>query len=164
MASTGHKELIMTLTLPWHYICINNRHPWWLHKIETFSMLLALCEGNLPVTGGFSSQRPVTWKCDVFFDLCLNKQLSKQRRRRKFETPSCLLWSRCDVLQILTSCFLNDKHWDSTTQILINHKHFHTTNIDNSPQTLSSESLIPALIPSWGRFKNMYELLKSKSS
>ena len=34
--------------------------PWWRHQMETFSDLLALCDGNPPVTGGFSSQRPVT--------------------------------------------------------------------------------------------------------
>ena len=37
--------------------------------METFSALLALCEGNPPVTGGFPSQRPVTRSFDVFFDL-----------------------------------------------------------------------------------------------
>ena len=34
--------------------------------VETFSALLALCEGNSPVTGGFSSQRPVTQSFGVF--------------------------------------------------------------------------------------------------
>ena len=34
--------------------------------------------GNLPVTGEFPTQRPVTRSFDVFFDLRLNKQLSKQ--------------------------------------------------------------------------------------
>ena len=46
--------------------------------METFSALLALCAGNSPVTGEFPSQRPVTWNCDVFFDLRLDKRLSKQ--------------------------------------------------------------------------------------
>ena len=46
--------------------------------MEIFSMLLALCEGNSPVTGEFPSQRPVTPSFDVFFDLHPNKQLSKQ--------------------------------------------------------------------------------------
>ena len=36
--------------------------------METFSSLLALCEGNLPVTDGFPLQRPVTQCFDVFFD------------------------------------------------------------------------------------------------
>ena len=39
----------------------------------TFSSLLALCEGNSPVTGEFPSQRPVTRSCGIFFDLCLKK-------------------------------------------------------------------------------------------
>ena len=47
---------------------------WWRHQLETFFALLALCEGNPPVTDGFLSQRP------FFFDLRLNKQLSKQSR------------------------------------------------------------------------------------
>ena len=32
---------------------------WWRHQMETFFTLLALCEGNPPVTGGFPSQRSV---------------------------------------------------------------------------------------------------------
>ena len=50
--------------------------PWWRHQMETFSMLLAICAGNSPVTGEFPAQRPVTQSFDVFFDLCLNKRLS----------------------------------------------------------------------------------------
>ena len=34
--------------------------PWWRHKMETFSTLLAFCEGNPSVTGGFPSHRPIT--------------------------------------------------------------------------------------------------------
>ena len=48
---------------------------WWCHQIEAFSALLTLFEGN-SVTGRFSSQRPVMWNFDVFFDQCLNKRLS----------------------------------------------------------------------------------------
>ena len=65
---------------------------WRRHQMETFSALLALCEGKPPVIGGFPSQRPVTWNFDVFFDLRLNKRLSKQLRRRWFETQSRSLW------------------------------------------------------------------------
>ena len=42
------------------------------------SALLALCAGNSPVTGEFPAQRPVTRRFDVFFDLVLNRRLSKQ--------------------------------------------------------------------------------------
>ena len=61
---------------------------WWRHQMETFPALLALCAGNSPGTGEFPSQRPVTRSFDVFFDLCLNKWLSKQLRGRWFDTPS----------------------------------------------------------------------------
>ena len=42
------------------------------------------------------TQRLVTRTFDVFFDLCLNKRLSKQSRRRWFETPSRSLWRHCN--------------------------------------------------------------------
>ena len=51
---------------------------WWRHQMETFSALLAICAGNSPVTGEYPAQRPVTQSFDVFFDLRLNKRLSKQ--------------------------------------------------------------------------------------
>ena len=40
----------------------------------------------------FPSQRPVMWSFDVFFDLRLNKWLSKQSRCWWFEMPSWSLW------------------------------------------------------------------------
>ena len=58
---------------------------WWRHHMETFSALLALCAGNSPVTGEFRTPRPVTRSFDVFFDLRLNKRLSKQTTRCWFE-------------------------------------------------------------------------------
>ena len=60
--------------------------------MEAFPTLLALCEGNPPVTGGFPSKRPVTRSFDVFFYQRLSKRLSKQSGRRWFETPSRSLW------------------------------------------------------------------------
>ena len=65
--------------------------------METFSALLALYAGNSPVTGEFPSQRPVTRSFGVFFDLCLNKRLSKQSRGWWFETPSRSPWRHCNV-------------------------------------------------------------------
>ena len=41
-------------------------------------VLLDLCSWNSPVTCEFPVQRPATWSFDVFFDLRLNKRLSKQ--------------------------------------------------------------------------------------
>ena len=46
--------------------------------METFAALLSICAENSPVTDEFPAQRPVTRSFDVFFDLRLNKRLSKQ--------------------------------------------------------------------------------------
>ena len=48
-------------------------------------------------TGEFPSQRPVTRSFYVFFDLYLNKQLSKQSWGWWFETPSRPLWRNSNV-------------------------------------------------------------------
>ena len=69
---------------------------WWRHQMETFSALLALCAGNSPVPGEFPTQRPVTRSFDVFFDLHLNKRLSKQWWGWWFDTPSHPLWRHCN--------------------------------------------------------------------
>ena len=46
--------------------------------MEKISALLAICARNSPVPDEFPTQRPVTQSFDVFFDLRLNKRLSKQ--------------------------------------------------------------------------------------
>ena len=66
--------------------------------METFSALLAICAGNTPVPGDFPAQRPVARSFDVFFDLRLNKPLSKQSRGWWFETLSTPLWRLCNVI------------------------------------------------------------------
>ena len=79
---------------------------WWRYQMDIFSALLALCDGNPPVSGGFPSQRLVTWSFHVFFDLCLNKRLSKQSTRRWFKTPSHTLWRHCNEFR----CFATYCH------------------------------------------------------
>ena len=54
-----------------------------------------LC-GESPVPGEFPAQRPVTRSFDVFYDLRLNKRLSKQLWGWWFETPSRQLWRHCN--------------------------------------------------------------------
>ena len=76
--------------------------------MKTFSMLLALCAGNSPVTGEFPAQRPVTRIFDVFFDLRPNKPLSKQSWGWWFEMPSHSLWCHCNVPRILSQNGRND--------------------------------------------------------
>ena len=65
--------------------------------METFSVLLAICAGNSPVTGEFPAQRPVARSIDGSFDLCFKKRLSKQSWGWWFETPLHPLWRHCYV-------------------------------------------------------------------
>ena len=74
----------------------------------------ALCEGYLPVTGGFPSQRPAMRNFDVFFALCLNKRLRKQsrrRRRHRSDYDIIIMYTRSLLVQIMAcsapSHFLN---------------------------------------------------------
>ena len=59
---------------------------WWRHQMETFSPV------NSP------QQRPVTRSFNVFFDLRLNKRLSKHSWSWWFETLSRSLWCHHNVL------------------------------------------------------------------
>ena len=63
--------------------------------METFSALLDICAGNSPVNE-FRAQRPVTRSFELFFNLRLNKRLSKQSWDWWFETPSRSLWHHCN--------------------------------------------------------------------
>ena len=81
----------------WNISC-SLRYTWWRHQVETFSALLAICAGNSPVSGEFPAQRPVTQSFDIFFDLHLNKRLSKLSWGWWFETLSCPLWRHCNAI------------------------------------------------------------------
>ena len=74
--------VLFCFVLLWLYYQFPCWLTWWCHQMETFSTSLDLYDGNPLVTGGFPSQRPVMWSFDVFYDLCLNKWLSKQSRLR----------------------------------------------------------------------------------
>ena len=56
-----------------------------------------LC-GEFTGPGEFPAQRPVTRSFDVFFDLSLNKRVSKQPWGWWFETPPWSLWRQCNGL------------------------------------------------------------------
>ena len=79
--------------------------------METFSALLAICAGNSPATGEFPAQRPVTRSFDVFFDLRLNKRLSKQWWGWWFETSSRSLWRHCNEASEY-DCWAHEKFQD----------------------------------------------------
>ena len=77
--------------------------PWWRHQImmtssngNIFRVTGHLC-GEFTGPRWIPTQRPVTRSFNVFFDLCLNKQLSKQSWGWWFETPWCSLWRHCNA-------------------------------------------------------------------
>ena len=73
--------------------------------MERFFALLALSAGNSSVSGEFPSQRLVTRSFDIFYDLHLNKRLSKQSRRRWFEMLSRSLWRHSNDIAHMVSLF-----------------------------------------------------------
>ena len=100
------KMTAFTVEITWEHILPHSDYtcPWWRHQKETFFALLALCAGNSPVTGEFPAQRSVTRSFDAFFDLHLNRQLSKQWRRWWFETLPRSLWRHCNAFSLCFVC------------------------------------------------------------
>ena len=58
--------------------------------------IFRVCEGNPPISGDLRSHRPATHGFRVFFDLPLNKRLSKHSWCWWFETPASSLWRYCN--------------------------------------------------------------------
>ena len=87
--------------------------------METLSALLALCEGNPPVTGGFPSQWQVTQSFDFFL-----WSAAKQTVKQIIETP--VIWDA--IALIMTSLpttnydegfYIGESEWDQTFCIII---------------------------------------------
>ena len=85
-----HKQL----ALQWRMMTSSNGN--------IFRVTGPLC-GEFTGPGEFPTQRPVTRSFDVFFDLRLNKRLSKQPWGWWFETLSWSLWRQCNVLNSSTN-------------------------------------------------------------
>ena len=75
-------------------------------KWKHFPRYWPFVQGNSLVPGEFPTQRPVTRSFDVFFDLRLNKRLSKQSWGWWLEMLSCPLWRHRNVL-----CVQEHKIW-----------------------------------------------------
>ena len=108
----------------------------WRHQMETSSALLAICAGNSPVPGEFPAQRPVTRSFHVFFDLRLNKRLSKQWWGWWFETLPRPLWPQC-----------NGMKWTQQVGFHVYLLIMHVASLDyNKPFSLPSRVLLLTLI------------------
>ena len=95
----------------------------WARKEKNipYNMPMTSSNGNIfrvtgPLWGKSNGHRwiPLTKASDVFFYLRLNKRLSKQSRRRWFETPLRPLWRRCNANGDVWSLLL---HLDFETHI-----------------------------------------------
>ena len=119
---------------------------WWCHQMGTFFALLALCAGNSPVPGEFPSQRPMRQSFDVFFDLCLNKHLSKHLRHLRrwwFEMPSRSLWCHCNGIRSIP--------WLLFSQVPNRHS-FDLTRLEFpglSTSRVKKSWIIPVIVPWW---------------
>ena len=104
--------------LSWFQSRIRVSH--WKHAetLETFSASLAICAGNSLVTGEFPAHRPVTQSFDVFFDLRLNKRLSKQSRGWWFETPSRSLWRQYNEYPHFTRQWVSARMYTMETSLI----------------------------------------------
>ena len=126
--------------------CAISRYTWRRHQMETFSALLAFCAGNSPVPGEFPAQRPVTRSFDAFFDLHLNKQLSKQSWGWWFEAPSLSLWCHCNGWPVF--CVLT--HWALVQGLWIQISNFQTDIKDDYlKHFLWNLPLVNATRPCW---------------
>ena len=105
--------------------------------------VLAPCQENPSVTGGFPSQMPVTRSFDVFFDLGLNKRLSKQWRRTWFRPPSRSLWRYCYSLR--------SSAYNIITKDV---QHRSIPNTDNNTQQNENRVHIPWAVLQFGRLSN----------
>ena len=68
------------------------------HGIVTMTIMMTSSMDTISALQAIPAQRPVTRSFGIFFDLRLNKRLSKQSWGWWFETPSRPLWRHCNVI------------------------------------------------------------------
>ena len=101
-SATENKQVISTYSPG--TTCIKTRFMMTSSNWNIFRVTGPLC-GEFNGPGEFPPQRPVTRSFDVFFDLRLNKRLSKQPWGWWFETPSWSSWRHCNVTSTLSPLF-----------------------------------------------------------
>ena len=88
-----HRKVIVTVLVTQSYMMASSNG-------NIFRVTGPLCE-EFTGPGEFPTQRPVTRSFDVFFDLRLNKRVSKQPWGCWFETPSWSLWRQYNDIQYI---------------------------------------------------------------
>ena len=89
-----------TLWYVWEHRISQTHVSWWRHQMETFSALLAICAG-IHRSRWFRHTKTSDAELWCFFDVRLNKRLSKQSWGWWFETTSHSLWRLCNVYFLL---------------------------------------------------------------
>ena len=79
---------------------VEHRFKWQTYYLQ-IGCVVGDQENNGFIHGEFPSQRPMTRGFDVFFNLRLNKRLSKQSWGWWFEMSSPSLWRHCNAIDIL---------------------------------------------------------------
>ena len=97
--------------------------------METFSALLAFCARNSPVPGEFHAQKPVTRSFDVFYDLRLNKCLSKQLWSWWFEMLSYPLWRHCNGWITVSGCHASEVLYGLTFDVQYLHIYIYVSDV-----------------------------------
>ena len=101
--------------------------------------------GEFTGPGEFPTQRPVTWSFDVFFDVRLNKRLSKQPQGWWFETQSWSLWRHCNVLRIINQkALLESTNWQAISR-WISGLFVSPCNTSNYPSLILDEVLLNSI-------------------
>ena len=111
-------------------------------QMGPFSALLALCAGNSPVTDEFPAQWPVTRSFDVFFDLRLNKRLSKQSQGWWFETLSWSLWRQSNEYSVDTFTFSDKPMSDEELRRLLDNTQVYSTLSQSAERMIHLQNLI----------------------
>ena len=106
--------------------------------------VMAICAGNSPLPGEFPAQKPVTRNFDVFFDLRLNKRLSKQSWGWWFETLSRPLWRHRNEDQTVSipSCVVWISSKEAVTVRLINIQNMKPSSLTIFDQNANSNSAL----------------------
>ena len=104
-----HLQRFSVVVIHKRYSYSTNLQRTWLVVIHMMFAMMTSSNGNIfrvtgPLCGEFTGHRSIpltkamTRSFYVFFDLRLNTQLSKQSRRRRFDTLSRSLWRHCNIM------------------------------------------------------------------
>ena len=93
-------------------------NPWWRYGMGIFSALLALCEGNPPITGGFPSQSASDAEIWCFLSCTYEQTIEQTQGRRWFQTPWPSLACHCDFFFAKYELVLRENLWSNAILFL----------------------------------------------